>query len=319
MGNENNMDSEKMTIHGYRWFCFPLPDRGEKIHTARLEDCVSWFCFPLPEKRAEVYAAVPEIPASPRKVTKEESSGKREWKNNREWNNTICPQKPGGALREGWQIRDSITRLEKLRGITFLDFISPEADGKWDVSEKGDDSVMAWLDKRISGGEEYWELYIGAEGGMWAAADSSSLFQGCGEVEKISFNGNLNTSRTANMSWMFSYCDSLRYLDVSSFDTSQVTDMTAMFSCCDSLTSLDVSGFDTSQVTGMSHMFSCCGSLTSLDVSGFHTSRVMDMSYMFDGCSSLENLDISNFDMSRVSLRKDMLRGTKAEWPKKRK
>ena len=39
-------------------------------------------------------------------------------------------QNPGGALREGWQVRDDIAEPEKLRSITFLDFISPEADGK---------------------------------------------------------------------------------------------------------------------------------------------------------------------------------------------
>ena len=52
-------------------------------------------------------------------------------------------QKTCGALREGWSIADDITEAEKLRSITFLDDISPQADGKWDVSEQRDGSVMA--------------------------------------------------------------------------------------------------------------------------------------------------------------------------------
>ena len=91
---------------------------------------------------------------------------------------------------------------------------------------------MAWLDKTESGGEERWDLYIGAEGGMWAAADSSSLFQGCGETEKISFHGNLNTSRVTDMNGMFFCCVSLTKVDISGFDLSQVTDREGMFAGC---------------------------------------------------------------------------------------
>ena len=331
-------------LRGYIRFCFPLPEKRAERDTA-VRSC-SWFCFRLPDRLDTAAAGREEATGTESVGTEEEgtepagekpagtepagteSTGteagggelagiKSDEKEERE--NYRLPRNPGGALREGWQIRDDIAEPEKLRSITFLDFIAPEADGKWDVSEGRDGSVMAWLDKTESGGEEVWDLYIGAEGGIWAAADSSSLFQGCGETEKISFHGNLNTSRVTDMSWMFAYCDSLTALDVSGFDTSRVTNMGWMFAYCDSLKSLDVSGFDTSQVTGMSHMFCGCGSLSGLDVSGFHTSRVMDMSYMFDGCSSLEELDLSGFDMSKASVRKDMLRGTKTRWPQKRK
>ncbi len=85
-------------------------------------------------------------------------------------------KRPGGALREGWQVTDDVQEIEKLRGITFLNRISPEAEKKWDVSQNREGSVMAMLEKQGSGDGEYYELYIGAEGGVQATADSRGLF-----------------------------------------------------------------------------------------------------------------------------------------------
>ena len=65
------------------------------------------------------------------------------------------------------------------------------------------------------------------------------------------------------MNGMFSDCESLTSLDLSSFDTSMVTDMRRMFEDCKSLTSLDLSNFDTAKVT--KGMFWGCQSLTYLD------------------------------------------------------
>jgi surface protein len=96
---------------------------------------------------------------------------------------------------------------------------------------------------------------------------------------------------------MFSCCDKLTSLDLSSFDnTSNVTDMSDMFSLCSSLTSLDLSNFDTSNVTNMSNMFDSCDKLTSLNLSSFDTSNVIDnvndMQYMFSDCDKLHKLHL---------------------------
>ena len=105
-----------------------------------------------------------------------------------------------------------------------------------------------------------------------------------------------------NMQEMFSGCNALTSLDLSSFDTSKVTIMSNMFSSCNALTSLDLSNFDTSKVTIMSGMFYECNALTSLDVSSFNTSNVTYMSSMFKNCSQLTSLDLSNFDTSNVTV-----------------
>ena len=171
--------------------------------------------------------------------------------------------------------------IGQLRSITFMDSISQEAAGKWDVSEKRDGSVMAWLKKDGEWGRKGYELYIGAEGGVRAARNSQGLFMNCAAAERIFFGGNFDTAQVTNMKHMFSFCRSLTELDVSSFDTAHVRIWRAMFSGCGRLKELDVSGFDTSQVTRMADMFARCVSLTRLDVSGFDTSRTEDMSVCF--------------------------------------
>ncbi len=170
----------------------------------------------------------------------------------------------------------------------------------WDVSEKQNKSIMAWIidDPNNSG---MYKLYIGGDGGVAAPINSSYLFYGYNSSfskTKTMNLAKLDTSRVTNMSFMFYRC---RNLDVSNFDTSNVTNMSYMFSDCSSLTSLDVSKFNTSKVTNMSNMFDGCSSLTNLDVSKFNTSNVTNMRYMFDGCKSLTSLDLSNFDTSKVT------------------
>ena len=181
----------------------------------------------------------------------------------------------------------------------------------WDVSEKQNKSVMAWIINDLDNSGMY-KLYIGGNGGVAAPINSSDLFGGYNSSfskTKTMNLAKLDTSRVTNMSNMFSDCRSLTSLDVSNFDTSKVTYMTFMFSRCSKLTSLDVSNFDTSKVTNMGWMFDGCSLLTSLDVSNFNTSKVTCMYSMFGGCSALTNLAVSNFDTSKVTDMASMFEG----------
>jgi surface protein len=170
---------------------------------------------------------------------------------------------------------------------------------RWDISEAGDGSVMAYVEDDGSGNSTY-KLTIGGKGGIIANESMISYFTDFREMTSIDLSA-FDTSEVTNMGAMFGGCSRLTSLDVSKFDTSNVTDMSGMFAYCRSLTSLDVSNFDTSQVTNMYEMFSECRSLTSLDVSKFDTSEVTDMSWIFSGCSSLTSLDVSKFDTSEVT------------------
>ena len=105
-----------------------------------------------------------------------------------------------------------------------------------------------------------------------------------------------------NMSGMFSNCDNLLSLDLSSLDTENVTDMRYMFYICSSLTNITFpDNLNTNTVKDMSGMFFWCSSLTKLDLSNFNTVNVTDMNHMFSFCSSLTNLNLSKFNTDKVT------------------
>ena len=58
----------------------------------------------------------------------------------------------------------------------------------------------------------------------------------------------LNVSNVQNMSRMFQYCNSVHYINMSTWDTSNVSNMYQMFSGCESLLELDFSNWDMSNV-----------------------------------------------------------------------
>ncbi len=119
--------------------------------------------------------------------------------------------------------------------------------------------------------------------------------------------GNLDTSKTENMSRMFYLCQGVTSIDVSKFDTSKVTNMSDMFYYMSSLTTLDVSKFDTSNVTDMRWMFQRCLNLESITgLNTFNTEKVTQTNVMFSQCEKLKSLDLSSFNMSLVTSMSNM-------------
>ena len=85
----------------------------------------------------------------------------------------------------------------------------------------------------------------------------SRLFLGFNNLEEITGLENLNTSETETMSEMFSGCDELATLDLSSFNTTKVKNMDAMFEACNYLQTIFVGeGFTTAAVETSERMFS---------------------------------------------------------------
>ena len=193
----------------------------------------------------------------------------------------------------------SSIKRNKVKSVTFLSTIADAPADAWDVSATQNGSVLAWTEKSTPN-NNYYDLYIGAEGGVTAPESCAYLFSGYVNLREIHFGDSFDTGNTVSMQMMFHNCRSLTQLDVSSLDTSAVTDMNGMFLRCEGLTGLDISSFDTANVTDMSCMFWECRNLTSLTVSGLDTQSVTDMSYMFCACSCLTSLDISSFDTSGV-------------------
>ena len=59
-----------------------------------------------------------------------------------------------------------------------------------------------------------------------------------------------------------------------------------MFSFCSSLKELNLKNFNTNNVTNMSGMLSYCSLLKKLNLKNFNTNNETDMYYMFSGCSN---------------------------------
>ena len=83
------------------------------------------------------------------------------------------------------------------------------------------------------------------------------------------------------MQWMFSNCESLLNIDVSSFNTIKVINREEMFFACLNLIDLDLSSFNTLNVLYFQNMFCGCRNLIDLDVSNFVFQSKCDISGMF--------------------------------------
>ena len=200
---------------------------------------------------------------------------------------------------------------QQIKTITFENTLNPKSNASYtyDISANQDGSVMVYLVEngtvevrvpavtRTAGGPVYtteikpaYDMYIQANGKVYANYDSSFWFAFLINLTEINNIENLDTSYVTNMSGLFCYSGSLVNLDVSHFDTSNVTNMMDMFANAFSLATLDVSHFDTSNVTDMNEMFYGADSLTTLDLSNFDTSNVTDMSSMFSGDKALTSI-----------------------------
>ena len=252
----------------------------------------------------------------------------------------VLPIKNNVMRSYHWNTTNDYHSDEYREKITSIEFsnnknIPSEAVQSWDVSERQDGSVMAWIVNDLEN-TGYYKLYIGGDGGVTANPNSSRLFSKFINTKSIKLL-NLDTSNVTDMLGMFNQCYSLTELDVSNFDTSNVTNMKSLFNECESLITLDLSSFDTSKVTDMMTMFSAdknietiifgekfdtsnvtnmrdmfgqCHNLKNIDVSGFNTSKVTNMIGMFDKCYALTELDLTSFNTSNVTNMSSMFYGT---------
>lgn len=212
------------------------------------------------------------------------------------WETNILRKDSLGSNMDNASVYGSAIQRKQIVSVTFLDSVPMATSTSWDVSEACDGSVLAW----VNGDGQYYDLFIGAEGGINGVRASQELFANYSSLEQIHFNDCFHTEQAESMERMFYSCNSLTNLDLSSLETSNVTKMNSMLERCYNLQKLDVSTFITSKVINMAAMFADCWSLTELDLHNFDTSNVSAMHYMFFKCQSLETLDLQTFDTSAV-------------------
>ena len=197
---------------------------------------------------------------------------------------------------------------DSIKTITFMSTkeIPEDAIGYWDCSyNAGSNEVMAYyLNSETEG---MYDLYIAADGEVYAPSSSSNLFMNFINVTSINFNDSFNTSKVTQMGarnlGMFIACSKLTKLDLTNFNTENVTDMQNMFNNCSKLASLVISNFNTNNVVNMQAMFKYCSLLKTLDLSNFNTENVTTMYEMFSQCNKLESIVLSSeFDTSKVTV-----------------
>lgn len=113
-------------------------------------------------------------------------------------------------------------------------------------------------------------------------------------ITRIYLN-HFDSSEVTDMSDMFLFMDSLKFIDFTDFDTSNVVDMNGAFNSCYDLEAIDLSRFDTSKVERMDSMFYSCNYECALDLSHFDMSNVKDVEDMFNGNCLI---DISNWSLN---------------------
>lgn len=126
----------------------------------------------------------------------------------------------------------------------------------------------------------------------------SSAFQGCVSLERIIGLETWDVSEIVQFDRLFTYCCSLRSLDLTAWDPKSVRTAAAMFDSCTSLEHLDITGWNMESCRDASGMFSICTSLT--EITGLETlrcPRVDNMGGTFSGSSSLVRIDLSGCDM----------------------
>ena len=129
-------------------------------------------------------------------------------------------------------------------------------------------------------------------------ADLSFMFSDCESLTSVDF-GNLDTSHVTNMEYLFEKCYKLTDVDFREIDTSNLEIMSNMFNYCESIKRVNLDAFDTSNVLYMHSLFFMCKNLEEASLSQFDTSNVLDLTYMFGHCESLKKVDMSSFDLSK--------------------
>lgn len=169
-----------------------------------------------------------------------------------------------------------------------------------DKKTQRDGKPIPYIDDYKNYADDITECYIDPSFTNLKMRSFLSLFDGLKKLKHIEGIENLNISNARSLCGMFSECESLEDLDISSFDTENVTNMSSMFYKCISLKKLNCTGLNTDKVKNMSSMFCYCSSIDKIDVTSFNTENVTNMNSMFWGCKNLSNLDVSGFNTSKV-------------------
>ena len=135
----------------------------------------------------------------------------------------------------------------------------------------------------------------------------SNMFSGCLDLTYLNLS-NFNTENVWTFSQMFMNCLHLEYINLAGFKTVNLpgeannrVDLDYMFYGCNSLRLLNLSSFDTRKVKYAENMFQDCSWLKTIFVGdGWNLSNCTNSDNMFKGCTSLTGGQGTKFDSSKT-------------------
>ena len=137
--------------------------------------------------------------------------------------------------------------------------------------------------------------------------DAAPAWSNHSPIKTVEFDKSFQNARpTTCKAWFAGRKDLTEIKGIEYLNTSQVANMSNMFSGCEALTSLDLSSFNTSAVTDMSAMFSNCSHLKTILVGdGWYVGNITRSGIMFYNCTKLiggngTSYNESNTDATRA-------------------
>ena len=130
--------------------------------------------------------------------------------------------------------------------------------------------------------------------------DCSFMFSGCDNIKNIDLSS-FDSSDTTNMYYMFGKCHFLKGIKFDNLNIENVTDMSYMFNNCSELEKIEFpKSFNTKKVSNIEFMFHNCYELRDISFGDFNTDNVKSMKGLFGNCFLLKKIDISKFNTSKV-------------------
>ena len=189
---------------------------------------------------------------------------------------------------------------------------------RWNVSKCEDFSYMFYNNKNIETLDlSEWKLSTTCH-----HIEMFGMFANCTNLKTVIGLENWDTKKVSRISRMFSDCEKLENIDISTWNMSFATQFEGVFVNCENLKSIgDISGWDVSNVFWMQQMFYKCKNLKSIgDISNWNLTRMRkhgDVSEMFYECTNLTGLgDLDKWKLNKTNTKiTKMLAKTKIQKP----
>lgn len=132
-------------------------------------------------------------------------------------------------------------------------------------------------------------------------SDISYMFYGCKDAREIVVDGIKIEDRGVDISYLYSHCYSLEFVDMGWLGIGKVRNITGMFYSCTSLKGIKWSKeLDMSSINNISDLFYHCMSLKDINIVDIGIKELKYARRTFKGCTDLKYIKVSGIDTSML-------------------